>query len=45
VLAWLAEEPRLRCAVPEGAFYLFPDISDFLSPDRMRTSLDFADGL
>jgi aspartate aminotransferase len=45
VLAWLAEEPRLRCAVPEGAFYLFPDISDFLSPDRLRTSLDFADGL
>jgi len=45
VLAWLAEEPRLRCAVPEGAFYVFPDVSDFLSPDRLRTSLDFADGL
>jgi aspartate aminotransferase len=45
VLAWMKEEPRLRCAVPEGAFYLFPDISDFLSPDRLRTSLDFADGL
>ena len=24
---------------------VFPDISDFLSPDRLRTSLDFADGL
>jgi len=45
VLAWMKEEPRLRCAVPEGAFYLFPDISDFLSPDRLRTSLDFSDGL
>jgi aspartate aminotransferase len=45
VLAWLAEEPRLRCGVPQGAFYVFPDISDFLSPDRIRTSLDFADGL
>ena len=45
VLEWLKEEPRLRCAVPEGAFYLFPDVSDFLSPDRLRTSLDFADGL
>src|SRR6185436_6785283 len=33
VLAWLAEEPRLRCAVPQGAFYLFPDVSDFLSPN------------
>ena len=45
VLAWLAEEPRLRCAVPDGAFYVFPDVSDFLSPDRLRTSLDFSDGL
>jgi aspartate aminotransferase len=45
VLAWLGEEPRLRCGVPQGAFYVFPDISDFLSPDRMRTSIDFADGL
>jgi len=45
VLAWLAEEPRLRCAVPQGAFYLFPDVSDFLSPDGLRTSADFSDGL
>jgi aspartate aminotransferase len=45
VLAWLAEEPRLRCGVPQGAFYVFPDISDFLSPDGIRTSLEFADGL
>ena len=45
VLAWLAEEPRFRCAVPEGAFYVFPDVSDFLSPNRYRTSLDFADAL
>jgi len=44
-LAWLAEEPRLRCAVPQGAFYLFPDVSDFLSPDGHRTSLDFSDAL
>jgi len=45
VLEWLAEEPRLRCAVPQGAFYLFPDVSDFLSPDGIRTSMDFADKL
>lgn len=45
VLEWLAEEPRLRCGVPQGAFYVFPDISDFLSPAGIRTSLDFADGL
>lgn len=45
LLAWLAEEPRLRCAVPQGAFYLFPDVTDFLSPDGVRTSLAFADSL
>jgi aspartate aminotransferase len=43
--AWLAEEPRFRCGVPQGAFYLFPDITDFLSPDRCRTSLEFTDRL
>jgi aspartate aminotransferase len=45
VLRWLAEEPRLRCAVPQGAFYLFPDVTDFLSPDGIRTSLEFCDRL
>jgi aspartate aminotransferase len=45
LLTWLAEEPRLRCSVPQGAFYLFPDVSDFLSPNGVRTSLEFADGL
>jgi aspartate aminotransferase len=45
LLAWLGEEPRLRCVVPQGAFYLFPDVSDFLSPDGVRTSLEFSDGL
>jgi aspartate aminotransferase len=45
LMKWLAEEPRLRCTMPQGAFYLFPDVSDFLSPGGVRTSLDFADGL
>jgi aspartate aminotransferase len=45
LLAWLAEEPRLRCATPQGAFYLFPDVTDFLKAGGVRTSLDFADGL
>jgi aspartate aminotransferase len=44
-LAWLTEEPRLRCAVPQGAFYLFPDVSDFLSPNGLRTSAEFSDAL
>ena len=42
LLEWLAEEPRIRCAAPSGAFYLFPDISDLLSPDTLRTSFEFA---
>jgi aspartate aminotransferase len=45
LLAWLAEEPRLHCAVPQGAFYLFPSVSEFLSPGGRRTSLQFSDEL
>jgi aspartate aminotransferase len=43
--AWLAEEPRLRLVRPAGAFYLFPDVSDFLSPDGVRSSADLAQKL
>jgi aspartate aminotransferase len=43
--AWLAGEPRLRVRKPEGAFYLFIDVSDFLSPDGLRTSADLAQAL
>jgi aspartate aminotransferase len=42
---WLTADPRLRCRKPAGAFYLFVDISDVLSADGFRTSLDFADAL
>ena len=42
---WLAAEPRLRLQKPAGAFYLFPDVSDFLSPDGIRTSADLAQAL
>jgi len=45
VLAWLAEEPRLSCVTPRGAFYLFPSVAEFLSPNGLRTSIDFADTL
>jgi aspartate aminotransferase len=45
LLVWLTEEPRLRCATPQGAFYLFPDVTDFLRVGGVRTSLEFADGL
>jgi aspartate aminotransferase len=39
---WLADEPRLRVIKPAGAFYLFLDVSDFLSPDGVRTSAELA---
>jgi aspartate aminotransferase len=42
---WLSEEPRLRVIKPAGAFYLFIDVSDFLSPDGVRTSADLAQAL
>jgi aspartate aminotransferase len=42
---WLAEEPRLRLVKPAGAFYLFLDVTDFLSPDGVRTSAELAQSL
>ena len=42
---WLTADSRLRCRKPAGAFYMFVDISDVLSVDGYRTSLDFADAL
>jgi aspartate aminotransferase len=42
---WLSAEPRLRMVKPAGAFYLFPDVSEFLSPDGIRTSADLAQAL
>jgi aspartate aminotransferase len=43
--AWLTADPRLHCNKPAGAFYMFVDISDVLSTDGLRTSLEFADAL
>jgi len=43
--AWITAEPRLRCQKPAGAFYMLVDVSDVLSVDGLRTSLDFADAL
>ena len=43
--AWLTAHPHIRCVKPKGAFYLFPDISGLLSPDGIKTSADFAQGL
>jgi aspartate aminotransferase len=43
--SWITVDPRLRCEKPAGAFYMFIDVSDTLSVDGFRTSLDFADAL
>ncbi len=45
VLRWLAEDGRLTCPTPPGAFYLFPSVLDFLSPKGLRTSQDVTDRL
>ncbi len=42
---WLSVEPRLRVQKPEGAFYLFLDVSDFLAPDGVRTTAELAQAL
>jgi aspartate aminotransferase len=42
---WLTAHPGIQCVKPSGAFYLFPDISGLLSPEGMKTSADFAQGL
>jgi aspartate aminotransferase len=43
--AWLTANPGIKCVKPNGAFYLFPDISGLLSPDGVKTSADFAQQL
>jgi aspartate aminotransferase len=42
---WLNAIPHLQCRKPVGAFYMFIDVSEVLSLDGLRTSLDFADRL
>jgi aspartate aminotransferase len=43
--AWLTAHPGIKCVIPGGAFYLFPDISPLLSTDGMKTSAEFASAL
>jgi aspartate aminotransferase len=42
---WLTAHPAIQCVNPNGAFYLFPDVSGLLSPDGLKTSIDFAKAL
>ena len=41
----IRQDSRISCAVPGGAFYIFPDISQLLSPSRLRTSMEFTAAL
>ena len=45
LLDWLAVEQRISCVTPSGAFYLFPDVSQLLSPDTYRTTSELATAL
>ena len=42
--AWLTEHPGIKCVKPNGAFYLFPDISGLLTPE-VPTSQAFSERL
>jgi aspartate aminotransferase len=43
--AWLSVDPRFECTKPAGAFYMFPRITELLSPGGIRTSAEFAQAL
>jgi aspartate aminotransferase len=45
MLAWLDADARFRVTRPAGAFYLFPDVSELLSPDGLRTSAQLVQAL
>ena len=45
MLAWLGADARFRVTRPAGAFYLFPDVSELLSPDGLRTSGELVQAL
>ena len=42
---WLGVEPRLGVRPPDGAFYLFVDVTAVLSEEGLRTSAEFAGAL
>ncbi|GHT11332.1 aminotransferase [Bacteroidia bacterium] len=39
VMEWLQQMPGLRCTVPDGAFYAFPDVSAFFGKSDGTTTL------
>jgi aspartate aminotransferase len=45
VLADLAQIPGIHCARPEGAFYVYPNISAYLGRSGLNSSIDIANRL
>jgi aspartate aminotransferase len=45
VLADLAQIPGIRCAKPEGAFYVYPNVSAYLGRGGLNSSSDVANRL
>ena len=45
IIEQIRQDSRISCAVPGGAFYIFPNISQLLSPSRLRTSMEFTAAL
>jgi aspartate aminotransferase len=42
ILARLQEIPGMRCTVPEGAFYVYPNVSAFLGKGKIATAAELA---
>jgi aspartate aminotransferase len=45
LLEWLSADTRLRCVKPAGAFYVFPDVREWLSAGGFPDTLTFAQAL
>ena len=45
LMEWIRDELGIRCVRPGGAFYLFLDVTELLSPGGLRTSASLAEAL
>lgn len=45
LIDWVESDLGIRCVRPGGAFYLFLDVSELLSPGELRTSASLAEAL
>ena len=45
LIDWVENDLGIRCVRPGGAFYLFLDVSELLSPGELRTSASLAEAL